>query len=86
MANTKTFLEKEVMDEIKGFLPYHNRVLRILRERGWKIPVSSTDPLHAASIIVDYKIDKKRGLVVKKETEKWLCTKNRSTMKSHSVL
>jgi energy-coupling factor transport system ATP-binding protein len=70
VVDTKTFLEKETLNEIKVFLPYHNRVLRILRNRGWEIPVSSTDPLNAASIIVEYKIDKNRRSLEKKEVKK----------------
>ena len=54
-TDTKTFLEEEKLDEIEHSLPYHIRVLRILRKRGWDIPVSITNPLHAASIIAEYK-------------------------------
>ena len=49
-----TFLGKEDMDGMEVLLPYHIRVLRILRKRGWDIPVSIMDPKEAANIIDEY--------------------------------
>lgn len=55
VCDIKTFLEKKILGEMESFLPYHIQVLRILRTRGWNIPVSITDPHKAVSIIADYR-------------------------------
>lgn len=54
-TDMNVFLEKDNLEELELLLPYHIRVLRILRKRGWNIPVSITDPIKAATIIADFK-------------------------------
>ncbi|MCK4234063.1 ATP-binding cassette domain-containing protein [candidate division WOR-3 bacterium] len=55
-ANIKAFLEDESLDGLEISLPYHNRVLRILKKRGWDIKVSITNPQEAADVIADYEL------------------------------
>lgn len=51
----KTFMERENLQDMEVSLPYHVRVFRELRRRGWDIPVSITDPREAVDIIKKYK-------------------------------
>ncbi|TET17105.1 MAG: ATP-binding cassette domain-containing protein [Candidatus Cloacimonadota bacterium] len=48
-------LEKEDLDEVECILPYHMRVLRELRRKGWSIPVSIGNSVEAAKVITNYK-------------------------------
>jgi energy-coupling factor transport system ATP-binding protein len=47
------FLEAKNLGDTEFYLPYYNQILRILKSRGWDIPVSIIDPVKAAQIIVD---------------------------------
>lgn len=51
-AHRERFFETEGIEAIFSSFPYHIQILRTLRERGWRIPVSITDPCEAASKIV----------------------------------
>lgn len=51
----KTFMERDNLQDMEISLPYHVRVFRELRRRGWDIPVSITDPQEAVDIIKEYK-------------------------------
>jgi energy-coupling factor transport system ATP-binding protein len=53
--DVKGFLESEELGDFELSLPYHTRILRILRSRGWSVPVSIFDPEKAARIIVNLK-------------------------------
>ncbi len=55
-TDRKTFLEEERLGQMEISLPYHIRVLRELRSRGWNIPVAVTDPYEAVTIIEEYKM------------------------------
>jgi energy-coupling factor transport system ATP-binding protein len=51
----KRFMRREKLEDMEVSLPYHIRVFRELRRRGWDIPVSITDPQEAVNIIKEYK-------------------------------
>lgn len=53
-AHKDKFFESEGSEGIFSSFPYHIQILRTLRDRGWPIPVSVTDPGEAASRIVSF--------------------------------
>jgi energy-coupling factor transport system ATP-binding protein len=49
---SKAFFEYDGVESITESFPYHIKVLKMLRAKGWDVPVSILDPSEAASRIV----------------------------------